>query len=111
MTDLPTLGYDEYIRSSEGTPPPDPDWVPARVLTRGRDSYLVHDGRAPIPAELTVAILRERHWDRSQLGALFHRRYESPDVTANAEPRGGKSPSRDRGRSELPPSPPRRPSG
>lgn len=53
MSDLHALGFDEGFLSAENGPPPDPGWVPARVLTRGRDSYLVHDGRASIPAELT----------------------------------------------------------
>jgi ribosome biogenesis GTPase len=53
MTDLPALGFDEGFLAGEDLAALDPDWVPARVLTRGQDSYLVHDGRATIPAELT----------------------------------------------------------
>lgn len=53
MTDLNALGYSATYRLPEDGPQPDPEWVPARVLTRGRDSYLIHDGRKPIPAELT----------------------------------------------------------
>jgi ribosome biogenesis GTPase len=53
MTDLRSLGYDDTYHPPEDGPQPDPEWVPARVLTRGRDSYLIHDGRQAIPAELT----------------------------------------------------------
>ena len=53
MTDLIALGYRDTFRPPEDGPQPDPQWVPARVLTRGRDSYLIHDGQRAIPAELT----------------------------------------------------------
>lgn len=53
MTDLPSLGYSDTYRPPEDEPQPDPEWVPARVLTRGRDSYLIHDGQQTILAELT----------------------------------------------------------
>lgn len=53
MTDLSALGYSDTYYPPEDGSQPDPEWVPARVLTRGRDSYLIHDGRTAIPAELT----------------------------------------------------------
>jgi ribosome biogenesis GTPase len=53
MKALYAFGYDEDVCPPEDAPPPPADWVPARVLTRGRDSYLVHDGHQAIPAELS----------------------------------------------------------
>ncbi len=38
MTDLRSLGYDDTYHSPKDGPQPDPEWVPARVLTSGRDS-------------------------------------------------------------------------
>lgn len=53
MKALYTLGYDDNFHLPDDAPPPPADWVPVRVLTRGRDSYLVHDGRQTVPAELS----------------------------------------------------------
>jgi ribosome biogenesis GTPase / thiamine phosphate phosphatase len=47
---LQELGYDDGFHRSEDAAPA--DWAPARILTRGRDRYLVHDGRQAIRAEL-----------------------------------------------------------
>jgi ribosome biogenesis GTPase len=52
MNHLKALGYEHLYPNPDAAPPSDPDWVPARVLTRGRDSYLIHDGHHSIPAEL-----------------------------------------------------------
>jgi ribosome biogenesis GTPase len=52
MNGLAALGYVDHLRTADDAPPSDPQWVPARVLTRGRDSYLIHDGHRAIPAEL-----------------------------------------------------------
>ena len=52
MNHLKALGYGDHYRNPDAAPPSHPDWVPARVLTRGRDSYLIHDGHQSIPAEL-----------------------------------------------------------
>ncbi len=53
MTDLSALGFDDSYRLPVDAPAPDPAWVPARILTRGRDSFLIHDGHRAIPAEMT----------------------------------------------------------
>jgi ribosome biogenesis GTPase / thiamine phosphate phosphatase len=51
MKTLYDLGYDDKYYSPEDAATYPQDWVPARVLTRGGDSYLVHDGSQAIPAE------------------------------------------------------------